>query len=125
VEAGLPPGADELIDAKLRSLLPDAGREPIRWVSHVPADSVLEGRCDGEVVSFTKTYMGSSFSGYRVGDKMVGAEAEGHEVFYQGQLSPDGSVIEGRWWIDSDSDRGTRRAQGLFVLRRESKVLGC
>jgi len=121
VAAGLPPGADELIDANLRKMLPEAAREPIRWVTHLPEESVLEGRCDGDVVSFIKTYMGSSFSGYKVGDKMVGTEAEGHAVHYQGQLSPDRSMIEGRWWIDPDPDRETRRTQGLFMLRREAK----
>jgi len=121
VQAGLPPGADELIDAKIRSMFPDAGSEPIRWVSHLPEESRVEGRCDGDVVSFTKTYMGSSFSGYKVGDKMVGTEAEGHAVHYQGQLSRDGSLIEGRWWIDADSDLGSRRTQGLFALRRDKK----
>jgi hypothetical protein len=117
--AGLPPGTDEQIDAKLRSMVPDAGTEPIRWVSHLAEESLLEGHCDGQDVSFVKTYAGPSFSGYRVGDKMVGTEVEGHAVNYQGQLNRDGSVIEGRWWIDADPVRESRRTQGLFILRRE------
>jgi hypothetical protein len=121
VEAGLPPGADEQIDEKLRSIVPDAGREPIRFISHLPEDSVLKGSREGMVVAFTKTYMGTSFSGYRVGDKFVGAEAQGHDVSYQGRLSPDGTLIEGRWWIDADPDAGTRRTSGLFTLRRQAK----
>lgn len=119
VEAGLPPGADELIDANLRSMIPDAGREPIRCVSHLPEESVLEGRCEHGVVSFTKTYLGTSFAGYKVGDKFVGTEAEGHAVHYEGQLSPDRSVIEGRWWIDPKPEAGTGGARGHFLLRRE------
>src|SRR5262249_11903499 len=59
VEAGLPPGADEQIDEKLRSMVPDAGSAPIRWVSHLPEDSVLKGSCEGEMVTFTKAYMGT------------------------------------------------------------------
>jgi len=122
MQAGLPPGADEQIDANLRKLLPDAGTEPIRCISHLPEESVVEGACEGDVVSFTKTYMGNSFAGYKVGDKFVGTEAEGHAVHYEGQLSPDRSVIEGRWSIDADPDAGTRRANGLFFLRRETSV---
>jgi hypothetical protein len=122
VEAGLPPGADELIDANLRKMVPDAGTEPIRWVSQLPEESVLEGLRDRDVVSFTKTYKGTSFSGYKVGDKFVGMEAAGHAVQYEGQLSPDGKEIEGRWWIDADPEMGTRRAHGHFILRREADV---
>lgn len=123
MEAGLPPGADELIDEKLRSMIPEAGRDPIRCVSHLPEESVLEGSSQGDVVTFTKTYLGTSFSGYKVGQKFVGTEAEGHTVHYEGQLSPDQSIIEGRWWIDANPEAGTGRAKGLFLLRRDQTVL--
>jgi hypothetical protein len=118
VEAGLPPGADEQIDANLRALLPDAPATAIRSLSHLPPDSQLAGRCDGRVVSFVKSYVGTSFSGFKVGDKLVGMEAEGHAVSYQGKLSSDGEQIEGRWWIDADPKRGTSRSDGFFKLRR-------
>src|SRR5262245_6071205 len=45
--AGLPPGTDEQIEARLREALPGAPARPIRYVSHLPADSALEGRCSG------------------------------------------------------------------------------
>jgi hypothetical protein len=121
-EAGLPPGADEQIDANLRAMIPDAPAGAIRYIWHLPPDSRLEGRCNGRVVSFIKTYMGTTFSGYKVGDKILGRQNEGHAVHYEGQLSPDGLEIEGRWWIDPEPNRGTRRAEGYFLLRRQAEA---
>jgi hypothetical protein len=118
-EAGLPPGADEQIEAQLRELVPDAPAGPIRYVSHLPTESVLEGRCDGRTVSFLKTYEGTSFGGYKVGERLVGTHKEGHAVHYEGRLSPDGLLIEGWWWIDPEAEHGTRRTEGYFTLRRE------
>jgi hypothetical protein len=119
LDAGLPPGADEQIEAKLRQALPDAPRGPIRYVSHLPPESVLTGRCSGDVVSFLKTYQGTSFGGYKVGDRLVGVEVAGHGVHYEGRLSPDGQVIDGRWWIDANPALGTPRTDGYFSLRRQ------
>jgi hypothetical protein len=120
VEAGLPPGADEQIDANLRAMMPDAPSAAIRCISHLPADSRLEGRCNGRIVSFVKTYTGTAFSGYKIGDKILGTEKEGHSVHYQGKLSPNDLEIEGRWWIEAEPRLGTRRTEGLFLLRRKA-----
>ena len=117
-EAGLPPGADEQIEARLREIVPEAPAGPIRYVSNLPTTATLEGVRRGQRVSFLKTYQGTSFGGYKVGDKLVGVRMDGHSVHYEGQLSPDGLVIEGRWWIDADPGYGTRRTEGLFMLRR-------
>jgi hypothetical protein len=73
-EAGLPPGVDEQIEAQLRKMVPGASGGRIRYVSHLPTASVLEGRRHGPTVSFLKTYQGTSFSGYRVGEQLVGIE---------------------------------------------------
>jgi hypothetical protein len=118
-EAGLPPGADEQIEASLREAVPGAPTAPIRYVSHLPPDSVLAGRCSGRSVYFLKTYQGTSFGGYKVGDQLLGIRKDGHAVHYEGQLSPDGRQIEGRWAIDADPELGTRRSEGHFTLRRE------
>jgi hypothetical protein len=118
-EAGLPPGADEQIEAKVREALPAPPAGPIRYVSHLPSGSALEGHCKGPTVNFLKTYQGSSFSGYKAGDQLLGIEKKGHAVHYEGRLSPDGLEIEGRWWIDADPKYGTRRTEGLFLLRRQ------
>jgi hypothetical protein len=118
-QAGLQPGADEQIEVMLRQALPDAPAGPIRYVSYLPSGSVLEGWCKGPIVYFLKTYQGDSFSGYKAGDQLLGIQKEGHVVHYEGHLSPDGLVIEGRWWIDADSEYGTRRTEGVFLLRRQ------
>jgi hypothetical protein len=73
-------------------------------------------------VAFVKSYIGNSFSGFKVGDKIVGMETEGHAVQYHGKLSSDGLEIEGRWWIDASPKRGTPRSDGFFMLRREVKA---
>ena len=113
------PGADEQIEVKVREALPDAPAGPIRYVAHLPSGSVLEGRCNGQVVYFLKTYQGNSFSGYTAGDQLLGIQKEGHAVHYEGRLSPDGLQIEGQWSIEADPEYGTRRTDGLFLLRRQ------
>jgi hypothetical protein len=42
-EAGLPPGADEQIVARIREAFPDAPATPIRYVTHLPPESDLVG----------------------------------------------------------------------------------
>jgi hypothetical protein len=111
-------GTDEQIEAKLRQMVPAVRGAPIRYVSHLPTHSALEGRRTGQTVFFLKTYQGTSFGGYKVGDQLVGIQKDGHAVHYEGQLSPDGLVIEGRWWIDADPAYATRRTESTFLLRR-------
>ena len=106
-EAGLPPGADEKIEARLHELLPDPPEAPIRYVSHLPHDSELAGRVEGRKVEFLKTYQGTAFGGYQVGDRLVGHRTEHHSVHYRGTLSPDGNTIEGRWWVDANPEIGS------------------
>jgi hypothetical protein len=116
-DAGLPPGTDEQIEARLREMVPDAPAAPIRFVSHLPTVSVLEGQLRERTVSFLKTYQGTSYGGYKIGDKLVGVQMDGHAVHYEGQLSSDGRVIEGRWWIDANPKYGASWTEGLFALR--------
>ena len=112
-------GTPQQIEASIREAVPGAPTAPIRYVSHLPPDSLLEGRCSGRGVYFLKTYQGTSFGGYKVGDQLLGIRKDGHAVHYEGQLSPDGRVIEGRWSIDADPEHGTRRSEGHFTLCRE------
>jgi hypothetical protein len=122
VEAGLPPGADEQIYANLRAMVPDAPAGVIRYISRLSPDSRLEGRCEGRTVSFVKTYLGPSFSGYRVGDKLLGEPREGHSVSYEGRLSADSTQIEGLWWIEPSAGQAGRRDEGSLSLRREARA---
>lgn len=117
-DAGLPPGADERIEADLRAMFPDARAEPIRFITHLPPESSLEGSVKGDRVQLLKRYQGAHYGGYRVGDKLVGHRIEDHSVQYGGRLSPDGLEIEGRWWIDPIAGAGGHRTEGSFTLRR-------
>jgi hypothetical protein len=117
-EDGMPPGMDEQIEAKLREMVPDAPAGPIRYVSHLPTNSILQGRRSGQTVSFLKGYEGTSFAGYQVGSHLVGIQKADHEVHYEGQLSSDGLVMEGRWWIDADPMHATPLTEGQFHLQR-------
>jgi hypothetical protein len=117
-EAGLSPGEDEQLQAKLREMVPDGAPGPIRCVSHLPPNSILQGRRTGQAVYFLKTYQGIAFGGYRVGNQLLGVRKADHAVQYEGQLSSDGQVIEGRWRIDADPVAGTLQTEGLFHLRR-------
>jgi hypothetical protein len=117
-KAGLPPGADERIDANLRAMMPGA-RGPIRYVIDLPPESRLEGRCAGSTVSFVKTYLGESFQGYKVGEKVLGSREKGHSVHYQGLLSLAGDEIQGTWCIPAGPGHQSRRTEGTFLLRRD------
>jgi hypothetical protein len=117
-EAGLPPGADERIEAQLREMAPEAPAGEIRYVSHLPPNSILQGTRKGPTVSFRKMYQGVSYGGYQVGERLLVSRNADHVVHYEGQLTPDGRVIDGRWWIDARPDEGGYRTEGLFRLHR-------
>lgn len=117
LEAGLPPGSDELIVARLREKYPEAQQEPIRIVSQLPASSLLQGRVKNRVVTFTKTYQGEHVAGIRVGREFIGTRISAHQVQFRGELTADGLMLHGIWWIEAHQP-GERRLQGQFELRR-------
>jgi hypothetical protein len=116
-EVGLPPGTDEEIESKLREFVGNVPAEPIRYVTHLPPNSTVQGRRTGQAVCFLKTYQGTSYGGYRVGDRLVGTQNADHRVHYEGQISPDGLVIEGRWRIEANAAAGTPETGDHFHLR--------
>ena len=118
LESGLPPGADEQIDERIRKMLPDAGKEPIRYTTELPEESLVEGVIDGSFIRFEKTYQGRQFSCYRIGNQGVGHVTEDHSVNYSGRVSSDGKTIEGRWAIFSGEGQPSN-GQGAFVLHKE------
>jgi hypothetical protein len=122
LEAGLPPGADEQITAKLREMFPDAAGSPIRYVVELPSRSVVEGTINERSIHFKKTYEGEHFSGYEVGTNRVGDRIENHVVQYRGHVSADGAMIEGQWSITHQSEQGKRTVEGAFELRRTEKL---
>jgi hypothetical protein len=117
-DAGLPPGTDERIVAQLHELFPEADPDAIRYVSHLPAESTVEGWVRDDSIYLLKTYEGAHFGGYKVGDRVLGHVVESHSVHYRGKLSPDGREIEGHWWIESEGGPGSSRNEGSFLLRR-------
>jgi len=119
LEAGLPPGGDEQIVDRLRRMFPDAPATEVRYITHLPSDSTLNGWVRALEVYFLKTYDGTHYGGYQIGDKLVGFEKESHAVHYGGRVSSDGREIEGKWWIENSPGDGTRRAEGSFTLRRQ------
>ena len=118
-DAGLPPGADERIIAQLREMFPGSPAASIRYVSHLPEESALDGWVRGSTVYLLKTYQGAHFDGFKVGDKLVGRQGASHAVHYRGELSPDCVEIEGKWRIDAVTEHGAGRAEGYFTLRRQ------
>lgn len=118
MEEGLPPGADEQIIERVRALVPDAERLPIRAEVLVPSRADVAGEVAGDLVRFTKTYRGLFFAGYRVGHVRVGVGGEDQEVQYRGRISPDGRRIEGRWRLPDSPVKALLRPEGGFVLRR-------
>jgi hypothetical protein len=43
------------------------------------------------------------------------------EVHYEGQLSSDGQVVEGRWWINPLPEYNMPVVEGCFLLRRSEE----
>jgi hypothetical protein len=115
---GLPPGADEQIVARLREQWPDAPPGPVVAESELPPTSQIEGEVVGDAVTFHKTYDGTHFAGFRVGDVRVGVMTEGHSVQYRGHVRDNGRLIEGRWTIPSEPGSGRGRIEGEFQLQR-------
>jgi hypothetical protein len=122
LDAGLPPGGDEQIVDRLRKLFPDAPATEIRYVTHLPPDSALEGWVNGLEVYFLKVYDGTHYGGYVIGDKLVGHQNTSHVVHYGGRVSSDGEEIEGKWWIENSPGDGGRQTEGSFTLRRRDGV---
>jgi hypothetical protein len=118
MEAGLPPGADEQIVANLRKQRPDLPPGPIRATATLPSASILEGEVQGQTVRFRKTYLGEHFTGWRVGNCLIGSTVNVHVVQFRGRLSDDANSLEGQWFVDGDQKTGMRRLEGGFILRR-------
>ncbi len=119
LEANLPPGGDEQIVDWLRRMFPDAPATEVRYVTHLPPDSALEGWVKGLEVYFLKVYEGTHYGGYLIGDKLVGHQNPTHVVHYGGRVSSDGQSIEGKWWIEDAPGSGRRQTEGEFTLERQ------
>jgi hypothetical protein len=115
---GLTDEQAEAIVAALREHVPEAEAWEVVSVSRLPPAAELTGYVHGSVVRFRKQYQGLSWTGWRVGAYLVGAERPGHAVEYEGEVSDDGGRIAGRWWIPANPALGFQDAEGTFELRR-------
>jgi hypothetical protein len=118
--AGMSSADAEQLEANLREMVPNAPTDPIQFVSKLPRNSMLRGQRSGSSIYFLKCYQGVSFSGYQVGDHLVGVRNADHQVHYEGELSSDGLVLDGRWWIDPNPTDGTPLTEGEFHLQRSN-----
>lgn len=118
------PGREEL-EATLRGMAPGEGQDqPIQFVSHLPTNSILQGERTGRRVRFLKRYQGVSYGGYQVGEQFFGYQDADHEVIYEGELSADGLVLEGRWRIEAKPGKGVEGTEDGFRLQRAGAPAG-
>ena len=86
-------------------------------LSSLPEHSTIEGEIEGRLVSFVKSYRGTSTTHVRVpGRAQMTFAAPGHQVQYRGTLTPAGDEFAGYWTIPPR--HGERTLRGRFVLRR-------
>ncbi|MBI1325763.1 hypothetical protein GC170_21590 [bacterium] len=118
---------DESIDkamAMIHEHIPNAARDDVRYVCGNPGHSAIDGFVIDRNARFTKTYQGERVFGFRVNDRFLGFQGPNPPVHYDGRLNAGGDVIEGRWSMESDSDKGIVRLEGIFRLRRERPRTG-
>lgn len=120
LEQKMPPGADERIVARIRSMCPGMERFPVRTLVELPRLSIVEGEIDRDHIRFLKTYQGEFFAGYRVGDRRVGVRGMDQEVLYQGSLNETATEIVGHWRLEGIRQAGSfsHRSSGGFTLRK-------
>jgi hypothetical protein len=85
--------------------------------SRLPAESVVRGRLRGDILWFTKTYLGTYAFRFRDrGGTFASVGRAGHRVHYSGVFDPAQGVIEGIWairrrglfgWLQRPGDTGT------------------
>ena len=118
IAADLSSEVKEQIEQCFRDLVPHATAGSIHYLTRLPSDSSIQGRRDGQVVSFAKKYAGEFFGGYKAGGEIIGTQINNHTVYYEGSLTYDDLELKGRWFIEARSEYGAQATEGSFLLRR-------
>ncbi|MEI7987359.1 MAG: hypothetical protein WCI55_17185 [Armatimonadota bacterium] len=83
----------------------------------LPTNSSIEGKLDGQMVSFKKSYEGASRQLFDAAGRERITLKEPEPVYYFGTLNDDGNLMEGKFVVGNPNDNRPE-AQGLFRLRR-------
>ena len=98
--------AKEQIEESFRELVPHATAGSIHYLTRLPIDSSIQGRRDGQVISFVKKYAGECFGGYKAGGEIIGTQIGNHAVYYEGRLTYDNRELKGRWFVEARPEHG-------------------
>jgi hypothetical protein len=120
LEQDMPPGFDERVVARIRSMCPGLEAFPVRTLVELPPLSIIEGEVEDRQIRFLKTYQGEFFAGYRVGDRRVVVRGMDQEVQFHGVLNVSATEIVGSWRLEGIRQAGSfsHRSTGAFLLRR-------
>jgi hypothetical protein len=81
----------------------------------LPTQSAIEGHVKGDLVVFTKTYLGKSVWAFDNGKSSRSFSRDCAVITYMGRLDPDGTTIRGTY----EFPLGTDQAGDAFVLSRQ------
>jgi hypothetical protein len=79
----------------------------VRYVTHLPPDSALQGQAKGPEIYFKKTNEGTHHGVNHIGDKPVRFEKQSQVVHYGCRVSSDGQDVE-EMRSELDSSRSLR-----------------
>jgi hypothetical protein len=116
--AGWPPHSDEKLLDRLRAQVDAPPGTPVHYLTQLPPETVLSGSLSGPRLRLRKRYCGPHFTGFRIGDTLIGERISAHQVEYDGEVDAIGRVISGRWIIETVEGHRVERAEGEFLLRR-------
>jgi hypothetical protein len=115
--------ADTMLSSRERlHAVGDDGKRPdeineVEVLSTLPEHSTIEGEVEGRVVTFVKSYRGTSTTSvWGAGGAKADFEAPGHQVNYRGTLDARGDEFAGHWTIEGADDGPKLRDR--FLLRR-------
>lgn len=108
---------------KLEKVIDKFGKETVGVTTRLPDTSDLDGKINGSVLQFRKTYRGSTdWTWSANGKEIASVKWRRHTVQYSGHLDRDSMCIEGEWIIRKRGLLGRflpPQARGSFELYRK------